>query len=38
MKIDWSTVIEFVIALAIFEVLNKVLLEGLVEKIGNYIG
>lgn len=38
MKIDWEMVISFVIALAVFELLNKLFLGSLIEGVGNYIG
>lgn len=34
MKIDWELVIAFLIAMAIFKVLDKVILDSLVSKVG----
>lgn len=36
MSIDWKTVIAFVIALAIFQVLNKVVLEKVISKLPSF--
>lgn len=35
MKIDWQLVIAFVIALAIFAILDKLVISKIVEKVGN---
>ena len=34
MKIDWELVIAFIIALAVFKVIDKLFLDGLTSKIG----
>lgn len=36
MTIDWKTVIAVVIALAIFQILNKVVLEKLIDKLPHF--